>query len=79
MLQKEYGYIGYPLYASLLGAAIMGISVGVLMPFTGIRSLSDRLPSILKQLTLVSVALFTIFTVIVTVRMLVSGLVMEGY
>jgi hypothetical protein len=79
MLQKEYGYIGYPLYASLLGAAIMGISVGVLMPFTGIRSLSDRLPSILKQLTLVSVALFAIFTVIVTVRMLVSGLIMEGY
>ena len=79
MLQKEYGYIGYPLYASLLGAAILGMSVGVLMPFSGIRSLSDQLPSILKKLSLASVALFTIFTGIVTVRVLFSGLVMEGY
>jgi hypothetical protein len=78
MLQREYGYVGYPLYASLLVAAILGMSVGVLAPFTGIESLSEQLPSILRRLTLVAVTLYIIFTAIVLVRIFFSGLVMEG-
>jgi len=79
ILQKEYGYIGYPLYMSLLGGAISGIGVGVLMPFRNIKSLSEILPSIQKKLTVASLILFAIFTAIVTYKMLFSNLVLEGY
>ena len=39
ILQGEYRYVGYPLYAGLLGGAVAGIGVGVLMPFRKISSL----------------------------------------
>jgi hypothetical protein len=79
ILQKEYGYIGYPLYAALLGAAISGMGVGVLMPFRKIESLSEVLPSIQRRLTLASMVLFLIFTAIVSYRMIFSDFVLEGY
>ena len=79
ILQKEYGYIGYPLYLTLLGGTISGVGVGLLMPFRNIKSLSEVLPSIQKKLTVTSLILFAIFTVIVTYRMLFSNLVLEGY
>jgi len=79
ILQKEYGYIGYPLYMSLLGGAISGMGVGVLMPFKGIQSLSEILPSIQRRLTIASLILFMIFTAIVTYRIVFSNLILEGY
>jgi len=78
-LQKEYGYIGYPLYLTLLGGTITGIGVGVLMPFKNIKSLSEVLPSFQKRLTLASLTLLILFTTIVTYRILFSGLILEGY
>jgi hypothetical protein len=79
ILQKEYGYIGYPLYLTLLGGTISGISVGVLMPFRKIRSLSGVLPSIQSKLTLASLILFIVFTMIITFRIVFSNLILEGY
>ena len=79
ILQKEYGYIGYPLYLTLLGGTISGVGVGVLMPFRDIKSLSAVLPSIQKKLTIVSLILFGLFVVIVTYRILFSGLILEGH
>jgi len=79
ILQKEYGYIGYPLYLTLLGGTISGIGVGALMPFKNIKSLSEVLPSIQKRLTLASLILLILFTTIVTYRILLSGLILEGY
>jgi positive regulator of sigma E activity len=79
MLQKEYGYIGYPIYMTLLGGAITGFSVGVLMPFRRIKSLSEILPLIQRKLAMTSSALFLVFTAIVTVRILLSGLLLDAY
>jgi hypothetical protein len=79
ILQKEYGYIGYPLYLTLLGGTISGVGVGVLMPFKNIKSLSELLPSIQKKLTLASLILFMIFTAIITYRIVFSNLILEGY
>jgi len=79
ILQKEYGYIGYPLYMSLLGGTISGMGVGVLMPFKNIKSLSEILPSIQKRLTIVSLILFMIFTAMVTYKIIFSNLILEGY
>lgn len=78
LLQKEYHYVGYPLYLTLLGGAITGIGTGVLSPFRKIKSLSETLPGIQKKLALTSVSLFLIFTGIVIVQILLSGLVLGG-
>jgi hypothetical protein len=55
------------------------MGVGLLMPFRGVKSLSDILPSIQKRLALVSALLFLIFTLIVTYRMVFTDFILEGY
>jgi len=79
ILQKEYGYVGYPLYLTLLSGTISGMGVGVLMPFRNTKSLSEIVPSVQKKLTLASLILFTLFTAIVTYRTVFSNLILEGY
>jgi hypothetical protein len=61
VLQKEYGYVGYFLYAFLLTGAVSGIGVGALVPFRGIESLSVSLPLIQKRLTLVCLVSYLLF------------------
>jgi hypothetical protein len=79
ILQREYGYIGYPLYITLLGGAILGMGTGVLIPFRKIKSLSEMVPPIQKRLAFISVILFLLFTAGVTFGMIFSNLVLEGY
>ena len=79
ILQREYGYIGYLLYLTLLGSTVSGIGVGILMPFRNIKSLSTILPSLQKRLTLFSLILLFLFTVIVTYRIIFSDFILEGY
>jgi len=77
ILQKEYGYIGYPLYLSLFGATILGLGVGVLMPFRNVGSLSEILPSIQKRIALAAVILFFVFAAIVTCRVVTSNYILS--
>ena len=70
ILQKEYCYIGYALYATLLGGAISGLGVGALLPFTSHPSLSRIIPAIQRRLALITLALYLTFTLIVIWRML---------
>ncbi|HVP80472.1 MAG TPA: hypothetical protein VMV04_21520 [Thermodesulfobacteriota bacterium] len=76
ILQKEYGYIGYPLYVALFGGTISGMGVGVLMPFRNRKSLSEVLPLIQRRLTIASLVLFILFTAVVTYQMIFSGLIL---
>ncbi len=76
ILQKEYVYIGYPLYLSLLLGTILGLGVGVLMPFKDIKSLSDILPPLQKRMALLAVILFLAFAAIVTCRVVTSGFIL---
>lgn len=73
ILQKEYSYIGYALYATLLGGAISGLGVGALKPFISHPSLSRVIPAIQHRLTLVTLVLYLLFTLIVTWRMLTTS------
>jgi len=79
ILQKEYGYIGYPLYLSLLAGTVSGMGVGVLMPFRKIESLSESLPPLQKRLALASFILYALFAALVTWRMVFSDFILEGY
>lgn len=75
LLQKEYGYVGYPFYLTLFGGTISGIGVGLLMPFRKIASLSEILPSFQKHLALASLIFFIILAVLVTCFLLFSNLI----
>jgi hypothetical protein len=68
LLQSGYGYVGYPLYIALLGGAVLGMGVGMLMPFRNIDSLSAVIPPLQKRLALLAVIFYAVFTSIVTWR-----------
>ncbi len=69
ILQREYGYVGYLLYAALFAGVIAGLGVGVLMPFRGIPSLSQDLPRIQKRLAVVCLLAYFVFAAISIGRM----------
>jgi hypothetical protein len=62
LLQREYGYVGYPLYLSLLGGAVCGLGVGVLLRFRGVESLADSLPGLQRTLALLGLLAYAFFT-----------------
>jgi hypothetical protein len=72
VLQREYGYVGYLLYASLLTGVVSGLGVGALAPFREIGSLSGILPLIRKRLTLLCLVSYLLFAGISTYRMAVT-------
>ena len=74
LLQREYGFVGYPLYGALLGGAIAGLGVGTLAPFRTQQSLVDTLPRTQARLTWMALALAVLFTLIVGCWMLLSPL-----
>ncbi len=78
LLQKEYGYIGYPLYLALFTAAILGAGVGILMPFRRIASLSAVIPPIQKRIALAAVILFSVFLILVAWKMVFTDFVLVG-
>ncbi len=79
LLQKEYHYIGYPLYLTLLTAGITGIGTGMLERVRGPASLAVRLPPIQQTLCLVSMIGFLIFAAIAVWPMIFSDFTLEGY
>jgi hypothetical protein len=77
ILQREYSYIGYFIYLALLGGAIPGAAVGVLLPFRRIESLREVFPRLLRRLTLTSLFFYFLFASIVILSIALSGLVMD--
>jgi hypothetical protein len=79
ILQKEYYYVGYPLYVALFGGVVTGAGVGVLMPLSRKESLSVVVPRVQKGLTFVTLILYLAFAVIATCAMLFTDFRLEGY
>lgn len=74
ILQKEYRYIGYPLYAAVLGAGISGLGIGALMPARKRKSLARIVPAVQRKLAAVAIVLYLLFTFIVVCQMTLSAL-----
>lgn len=74
LLQKEYRYIGYPLYAALLGGTLAGLGVGALMPFRRVESLRPAVPRIQRRLATTAVALYAVFAALVSYSVTTSHL-----
>jgi hypothetical protein len=64
ILQKEYYFVGYPMYLAMLTAAICGFGGGWLHRYRNIKSLAEDLPGLCKTLTRISIAA-TIFLVVI--------------
>ena len=79
ILQKEYGYVGYPLYILLLSGTVTGLGVGLLQRFRKKESLKNIIPAIQRKLVAASVVLFLVFTLIVSWQILFSNFKLEGY
>jgi hypothetical protein len=72
ILQKEYGYVGYALYVTLLGGGVTGIGTGILMPMATKGSMVRVIPRLQQRLTVATLVLYLIFTLIVSYRVLFS-------
>ncbi|MRR57530.1 MAG: hypothetical protein EG824_04870 [Deltaproteobacteria bacterium] len=77
ILQKEYHYVGYPLYIFLLAGTVTGLGTGVLKPFRSIASLSGTLPALRKRLTLTSVLCYLLFIAIASWPILFSSFTLD--
>lgn len=76
LLQKDYHYIGYPLYLSLFLAGITGMGAGVIERLQGPRSLATVIPSLQRRLCLFSMAGFLAFALLATYPMIFKDFVL---
>ena len=74
LLHGEYGFVGYPLYACLLGGAIAALGVGALAPFRSVPSLAPSLPRLQRRLAWTALALAAAFSLTVGIWALLSPL-----
>jgi len=79
LLQKDYHYIGYALYLSLLPAGIFGATVGVLQRFSAQASLKRIIPLLQKRLCILSMSGYLAFMMISLYPMLFSDFVLETH
>jgi hypothetical protein len=61
LLKREYHYFGFALYAPLFAGTALGLSAGFLGFLRQPSSLGVSMPELLRRLTLVSMACFSIF------------------
>lgn len=76
LLQKEYRYIGYPLYFALFLAGICGMSVGAIERHKTAWS-GNGFPRIQRRLTFLSVSAYLLFAGIAAYPMIFSDFILE--
>ncbi len=64
ILQKEYYYVGYPLYASLFAGSFLGMIIGIIEPFKKIPSMTRIIISAQRRWTACALALLILFALI---------------
>jgi len=74
VLQREYRFIGYPLYAAIFGGAVCGAGVGVLLPSVKIASLAGVVPALQRRLCVVALLCDALLALLVTYEILSSNL-----
>jgi hypothetical protein len=69
IFQREYGFIGYPLYAALIIGGIAGASVGVLQRFRNRPSLTRIIPRSQRRLAGCTMLVYLLFAAIAVYQM----------
>jgi hypothetical protein len=79
ILQREYGYIGYPLYLSLLIGTVCGTGSGILSFFVKTKSLINIIAALQKRLVIAALVSFLAFIVISSYPIIFSDFKLQGY
>lgn len=79
ILQKEYHYVGYPLYVSLFSGSFFGMMVGIIEPFKKISSLTGTILQTQRKWTLYAITGIIIFALISTAPIILLPFTLEGY
>jgi hypothetical protein len=79
LLQKEYNYIGYPLYFTLFCGVFFGLITGVFELFSNRGSLAEIIRDAQRRWTLTSIVLILIFTILASWPVLFSDFTMREY
>ncbi|GAB4264807.1 MAG: hypothetical protein Kow0092_16690 [Deferrisomatales bacterium] len=79
MLHREYGFVGYPLYACLFGGTLFGMLPGMFQPLRRRPSLREILPRLEKVWARWALVLTALFVVGATWPVLLGGLRLEAY
>jgi hypothetical protein len=74
VLQRRYGYVGYPLYISLFGGAYMGMAGGLFEFSRKIPSVSAKLSDLQRRWTLRAAASIAVFVLVSTWPVVFSAL-----
>jgi hypothetical protein len=74
ILQKEYGFIGYPLYLSLFGAVFFGLLPGIFHWVNNISSLQKTYKLLERSWIIFSLNSLIVFLLITTYRIIISNL-----
>jgi hypothetical protein len=73
ILQSQYGYIGYPLYLTLLGGGLAGLGTGVVAPFARRASMVRVIPALQRRLTVIALLCFALFTLMASWQLIFSS------
>ena len=76
ILQREYNYVGYLIYLTLMEGGIACAGAWALMPFRSVPSLREYLPRIQRRLTGAGLTLYGAFTAVVIFRVLFSDFIL---
>lgn len=79
IIQKNYNFIGYPIYITLFSGVFFGMITGIFEPLKKIASLNIVIKESQKRWTVLSILLILIFTVICSWPILFSSFTLEGY
>jgi hypothetical protein len=77
ILQREYNYVGYILYGSLIGGVVCGAGVGILQLFKHMKSLTRVIPDVSRSLSLISIICYLLFAAISIWKMATSSLTLN--
>ncbi|MCB2183368.1 MAG: hypothetical protein KQH63_15145 [Desulfobulbaceae bacterium] len=79
IVQKEYNFIGYPLYISLFCGVLFGLLPGIFHPLKKYPSLGAEVRRVEKKWFIWSILCIICFTVVATWPILFGNLTMQGY
>ena len=78
ILQKNYGFVGYPLYLSLFGGALFGILPGIFQPLKKVSTLAPEIRRLERKWVILSVVFSVCFLLLASWPILFGQLRLVG-
>ncbi len=79
MLQRQYSFIGYPMYLFLFGAVILGLLPGLSQPLRRLPTLTDLIAETEVTWLTLAVVSMVVFVCVASWKVIFGSLTMVGY